>query len=92
MPCAIQIFPVLYLNALCFPCLEKFITKFPVFPVLWPPRTSILSNVDHLTCFWLLVAWPWLPRNFRPFEICVKIPVLANRTCALATRFCAMVA
>ena len=35
-PCVVQIFPVLYLNSLCFPCLEKVITKFPVFPVLWP--------------------------------------------------------
>ena len=30
-------FPVLSLNSLCFPCLEKVITKFPVFPVPWPP-------------------------------------------------------
>ena len=37
IPCVGQIFPMLYLNSLCFPCLEKLITKFPVFPVLWPP-------------------------------------------------------
>ena len=24
-------------NSLCFPCLEKVRTKFPVFPVPWPP-------------------------------------------------------
>ena len=35
--CVDPIFPVLYLNSLCFPCLEKLITKFPVFPVPWPP-------------------------------------------------------
>ena len=35
--CVVQIFPVLYLNSLCFPCLEKVITRFPVFPVPWPP-------------------------------------------------------
>ena len=33
IPCVVQIFPVLHLNSLCFPCLEKVITKFPVFPV-----------------------------------------------------------
>ena len=37
IPCIVQIVPVLYLNSLCFPCLEKLITKFPVFPVPWPP-------------------------------------------------------
>ena len=31
------IFPVSKKNSLCFPCLEKLRTKFPVFPVLWPP-------------------------------------------------------
>ena len=34
-------FPVLYLNSLCFPYLEKVITKFPAFPVPWP---SCYSN------------------------------------------------
>ena len=28
IPCVVQISPVLYLNSLCFPCLEKVITKF----------------------------------------------------------------
>ena len=28
-------------NSLCFPCLEKVRTKFPVFPVPWPPWTSV---------------------------------------------------
>ena len=29
-PCVVQMFPVLYFNSLCFPCLEKLITKFPI--------------------------------------------------------------
>ena len=37
IPCVVQIFPLLYLNSLCFPCLEKVITKLPVFPVPWSP-------------------------------------------------------
>ena len=36
-PCVSKIFPVLQQNSLCFPCLEKVRTKFPVFPVPWPP-------------------------------------------------------
>ena len=32
-----NIFPVSEPNSLCFPCLEKVRTKFPVFPVPWPP-------------------------------------------------------
>ena len=30
-------------NSLCFPCLEKVRTKFPVFPVPWPPCQSVNS-------------------------------------------------
>ena len=37
IPCVFHIFPVLYLNSPCFPCQEKLIIKFPVFPVPWPP-------------------------------------------------------
>ena len=37
IPCVVQLFSVLCLNSLCFSCLEKVITKFPVFPVPWPP-------------------------------------------------------
>ena len=33
-------FPVLQQNSLCFPSLEKVRTKFPVFPVPWPPCMS----------------------------------------------------
>ena len=44
IPCVVQIFPVLYLNSLCFPCLEKVLTKFPVFPVPWPPCGSLRSQ------------------------------------------------
>ena len=40
IPCVVQIFPVFYPNSLCFPCLENLITKFPVFPVAWPPFSS----------------------------------------------------
>ena len=36
-PCVSKTFPVLQQNSLCFPCLEKLRTKFPVFPVPWPP-------------------------------------------------------
>ena len=36
-PCVSEFFPVSKQNSLCFPCLEKVRTKFPVFPVPWPP-------------------------------------------------------
>ena len=36
-PCVSKTFPVLQQNSLCFPCLEKVRTKFPFFPVPWPP-------------------------------------------------------
>ena len=36
-PCVSKFFPVPEQNSLCFPCLEKVRTKFPVFPVPWPP-------------------------------------------------------
>ena len=45
IPCVVQIFPVLYLNSLCFPCLEKLITKFPVFPVPWPATLPVFSTI-----------------------------------------------
>ena len=32
-----QKFSVSKQNSLCFPCLEKVRTKFPVLPVPWPP-------------------------------------------------------
>ena len=35
--CVCKFFPVSEQNSLCFPCLEKVRTKFPVFPVPWPP-------------------------------------------------------
>ena len=37
IPCVFQVFPVLYLNSLCFPSLEKLMTKFTVVPVPWLP-------------------------------------------------------
>ena len=36
-PCVSKFFPVSEQNSLCFTCLEKVRTKFPVFPVPWPP-------------------------------------------------------
>ena len=41
-PCVSKFFLVSEQNSLCFPWLEKVRTKFPVFPVPWPP------------CIWLL--------------------------------------
>ena len=43
-------------NSLCFPCLEKVRTKFPVFPVPWPPcldieKSLLPYNADRSTCF-----------------------------------------
>ena len=46
-PCVSKFFPVSKQNSLCFPCLEKVRTKFPVFPVFpvpWPPWQSIKSR------------------------------------------------
>ena len=42
-----NIFPALQQNSLCFPCLEKVRTKFPVFPVPWPPcpHLSMISDM-----------------------------------------------
>ena len=43
-PCVSKFFPVSEQNSLCFPCLEKVRTKFPVFPVPWPPVLTYFSN------------------------------------------------
>ena len=43
-PCVSKTFPVLQQNSLCFPCLEKVRTKFPVFPVPWPPCFFFWQN------------------------------------------------
>ena len=40
LTCVVQNFPVFYLNSLCLPCLEKLITKFPVFPVPCHPEQT----------------------------------------------------
>ena len=32
-----NIFLIFLANSLCFPCLEKWTSKFPVFPVPWQP-------------------------------------------------------
>ena len=42
-------------NSLCFPCLEKVRTKFPVFPVAWPPCSSRMCTA-HLPTVHVLVA------------------------------------
>ena len=34
-------------NSLCFPCLEKVRTKFPVFPVPWPTSLSVSVTIQH---------------------------------------------
>ena len=47
-PCVSKTFPVLQQNSLCFPCLEKVRTKFPVFPVPWPPCLTV--------CYFLITA------------------------------------
>ena len=44
-----NIFPVSQKISLCFPCLEKVRTKFPVFPVPWPPCFSMQET-------WLCIA------------------------------------
>ena len=41
-PCVSKFFPVSKQNSLCFPCLENVRTKFPVFPVPWPPCQSVV--------------------------------------------------
>ena len=33
-------------NSLCFPCLEKVRTKFPVFPVPWPPCDLLATSIE----------------------------------------------
>ena len=62
-PCVSKTFPVLQQNSLCFPCLEKVRTKFPVFPVPWPPWSCITSIIAVLTLTfgvnWPLVTWQW---------------------------------
>ena len=49
IPYVVKIFPVLDLNSLYFPCLEKLTTKFPVFPVPWPPwvKDWTVNNVTQ---------------------------------------------
>ena len=52
IPCVVKIFPVLHLDSLCFPCLERLITEFPVLPVPWPPcwhKYRILIPIIALT-------------------------------------------
>ena len=38
-------------NSLCFPCLEKVRTKFPVFPVSWPPTLGFTTITQVLHDF-----------------------------------------
>ena len=44
-------------NSLCFPCLEKVRTKFPVFPVPWPPCVTIHweNYVTKLCSLWAIL-------------------------------------
>ena len=51
-PCVSEFFPVSKQNSLCFPCLEKVRTKFPVFPVFpvpWPPCYWDTESSKHLS-------------------------------------------
>ena len=58
-PCVSKTFPVLQQNSLCFPCLEKVRTKFPVFPVPWPPCFSFFVGKHSL----ILFTYPWVMIN-----------------------------
>ena len=42
-----QKFPLCYSKIPCFPCLEKVRTKFPVFPIPWPP----CSTPGHISTY-----------------------------------------
>ena len=48
-PCVSKTFPVLQQNSLCFPCLEKVRSKFPVFPVPWPPCSFLKDSIFLVT-------------------------------------------
>ena len=52
-PCVSKTFSVLQQNSLCFPCLEKVRTKFPVFPVPWPPCNSAKYSCGKLCLLYL---------------------------------------
>ena len=58
IPCVVQIFPVLFLNSLYFPCLEKLMTEFPV---------SLSGKIDdRIPCF---PVWKnWWPNSL--FSLC----------------------
>ena len=72
-PCVSKIFPVSQQNSLCFPCLEKVRTKFPVFPVSLcrghPVRLNqrgliiapLLKKIELLggSIFLEVLKWPW---------------------------------
>ena len=55
-------------NSLCFPCLEKVRTKFPVFPVPWPPcklhssksAISIWETDKKVRYKHFIFEWIWL--------------------------------
>ena len=87
----LQIFPVLKLNSLCktifliflenslcFPCLEKWTSKFPVFPVPWQPCEWILDvhsdTVIRVRLYWheIDIALNFLVMSFRWVEGKIK--------------------
>ena len=92
IPCVVQIFPVLYLNSLCFPCLEKLITKFPVFPV-WLPSCYFVCvcAVIFSVCVYvpLYVKEGLKVVSFLLNEVLVKISNYLNTYLSLSCR-CSM--
>ena len=84
IPSVVQIFLVLYLSSLCFPCLEKVITKFSVFLVPWPPcllQTRDM-NAMSLTLQWdSLIFGSWI-------RACDYLPLFVVVVVVLGDRFC----
>ena len=55
-PCSCEIlkstcYKYILANSLCFPCLEKWTFKFPVFPVPWQPCTSLNFCSSKNSCW-----------------------------------------
>ena len=84
-PCVSKTFPVLKQNSLCFPCLEKVRTKFPVFPVPWPPCCYLNRNCYVALRFKKRYRYGWLliRDKTQTSTICVlsdcNYPVQKNR-------------
>ena len=62
-------FPVLQQNSLCFPCQEKVRTKFPVFPVPWPPCFYFMPLPD----FWLICIFLSKLREYVLLKVSKKL-------------------